>query len=104
MSIRRQTIGNVIWGLAFIAIAVVGGVVLGGIVGKSVGILIGGLCWAVVGGILLFQPATFEPRIEDDQYTVVATFTELPVGAWIAVGILAVGGIVCMIALHAVHF
>jgi hypothetical protein len=100
---RKQQIGNIVWGLAFIAISVVGGVVLGGVVGKSLGMLMGGICWAIIGCVLLFQPATFAPDVSDDQYAVTATWSRLPAWAWVVVVVLALGGIASMIFLRGVR-
>ena len=94
---KKQQIANIVWGLVFIAISVVGGVVLGGVVGHSLGSLIAGICWAIMGAILLFQPATFSPELRDDEFHVFATFSQLPVWAWIVVGLLFVGGMLAMI-------
>lgn len=97
MSLKKQQIANIIWGLVFIGISVVGGVVLGGIVGHSLGFLIAGICWAVIGIILLFQPTTFSPKLEDDAFHVFATFSNLAVWAWIIVIVLLIGGILAVV-------
>ena len=97
MSLKKQQIANIVWGLVFIGISVVGGVVIGGVMGHSLGILIGGICWAIIGGILLFQKATFTPELRDDEFHVFTSFTQLPVWAWVVVGVLFVGGVLAMI-------
>jgi hypothetical protein len=99
----KQQIGNIIWGLVFIGISVVGGVVLGGVVGKNLGILLAGICWALLGGVLLFQPATFSPNVSDDRYEVTVTWSKLPVWAWVVVLVLFAGGILSMIFLRGAH-
>jgi hypothetical protein len=95
---KKQQIANIVWGLVFIAISIVGGVVLGGVMGHSLGTLIAGICWAIMGGVLLFQPATFSPTIEDEEFNVFATFSQLPMWAWIVVAVLFAGGVIAMIA------
>jgi hypothetical protein len=99
----KQQIGNIIWGVVFIGISVVGGVVLGGIVEKNLGLLLGGICWAGVGAMLLFQPATFHPNVSDDRYEVTATWSRLPGWAWAVVLVLMAGGILSMIFLRTAH-
>jgi hypothetical protein len=99
---KKQQIANIVWGLVFIAISIVGGVVLGGVVGHSLGSLIAGICWAIVGAILLFQRATFSPSLGDDSFHVFATFSELPVWAWIVIIVLIVGGVIAFIAARTV--
>lgn len=94
---KKQQIANIVWGLVFIAISVVGGVVLGGVVGHSLGSLIAGICWAIMGAILLFQPATFSPDLRDEEFHVFATWSQLPTWAWIVVGLLIAGGVLAMI-------
>lgn len=98
MALSKSQIANIVWGLVFIGISVVGGVVLGGIVGHSLGYLIGGICFAIIGLVLLFQPATFRPTaLPDDEFHVVSTFSKLAVWAWIVVIVLLIGGILAMI-------
>jgi hypothetical protein len=97
MSLKKQQIANIIWGLVFIGISVIGGVILAGIVGHSLGYLIGGLCWAIVGLILLFQPATFKPEARDEEFHVFVTFGGLPAWAWIVIVVLIVGGILAIV-------
>lgn len=98
MSLNKQQIANIVWGLVFIGISVVGGVILGGVVGRSLGYLIAGICFAIIGLVLLFQPATFRPAaLPDDEFHVVSTFSRLAAWAWIVVIVLLIGGILALV-------
>lgn len=97
MSLNKQQVANIVWGIVFIVISIVGGTVLGGIVGHSLGFLIAGICWAIIGIVLLFQPATFRPTLQDDGFHVFATFSALAAWAWVVVIVLLIGGILAVV-------
>lgn len=94
-------VADIVWGIVFIGIGIVGGVVIGGVVGHNLGVLIAGACFAVIGVVLLIGRATFRPKLTPGpKGHVFATFTQLPVWAWVVVVVLLVVGIACLIFLR----
>lgn len=93
-------VADIVWGIVFIGIGVVGGVIIGGVVGHNPGVLIAGACFAGIGVVILIGRQTAKPQLQDGpEFHVFATFTRLPPWAWVVLVILLVAAMVCLVIL-----